>query len=149
MEIEIDQSVKIEDTAGDTVLAFSNDVQRAIVIPAAVKRKALAYLRDRGKSRKAAVLAVFAAGLFLLLRDVAESITLAVIDQEYTGHDALIKDRLLRPLRAEGLHVYPDIFAFGYVGKKSKAHDLAMKVHRGKLTPDHQVTLKELLDALR
>lgn len=41
MEIEVDQSVKIEDTAGDTVLAFSNDVQRAIVIPAAVKREAL------------------------------------------------------------------------------------------------------------
>ena len=149
MEIEIDQSVKIEDTAGDTVLAFANDVQRAIIIPAAVKRKALAYLRDRGKSRKVAVLAVFAAGLFLLLRDAAESTTLAVIDQEYTGHDALIKDRLLQLLRTEGLRVYPDTFAFGCVGKKSKAHDLAMKVHRGKLTADHQVTLKELLEALR
>lgn len=54
------------------------------------------------------MLIVFAAALFLLLRDMAESVTLAIIDQEYIGHDALIKDRLLRLLRTEGLHVYPD-----------------------------------------
>ncbi len=149
MKIDVDQSIKIEEAAHDTVLAFSNDVRRAIVIPAAVKREALAYLRGRGKSRKVAVLIVFAAGLFLLLRDVAESVDLAIIDQEYTGYAALIKDRLLRLLRAEGLHVYPDVFAFGYVGKKSRAHYLALGVHRGKIKPDHWVTWKELLEALR
>ena len=148
MELEIDQSVKIEDTAHDTVLAFSNDVQRAILIPAAVKREALAYLREHGKSRKVSVLMVFAAGLFLLLRDVAESIALAVIDQEYIGHEALIKDRLLRRLRAEGLHVYPDMFAFGCVGKRSRAHYLALAVHRDEVKPNHRVTLEELLEAL-
>ena len=148
MEIEVDQSVKIEDTAGDTVLAFSNDVRSAIVIPAAVKREALAYLRKRGKSRKAAVLMVFAAGLFLLLRDVAESIDLAVIDREYTGYDALIKNRLLQLLRVAGLRVYPDLFAFDYVGKKSRAHYLALGVHRGEIEPDRRVTWKELLKVL-
>ena len=70
MKIEIDQSVKIEETAHDTVLAFSNGARCAIVIPAAVKRQALAYLQKRGKSRKIAVIMVFVAGLFLLLRDV-------------------------------------------------------------------------------
>ncbi len=94
------------------------------------------------------MLIVFAAALFLLLRGVVESITLAIIDQEYTGYDALIRTRLLQFLWGKGLRVYPDMFAFGYVGKKSRAHDLAMKVHRGKLAPDHRVTLKELLEAL-
>ncbi|MBU0702469.1 MAG: hypothetical protein KKC18_01205 [Chloroflexi bacterium] len=65
MEIEVDQSVKSEETARDTVLAFSNGVRRAIVIPAAVKRESLAYLRERGISRKVAVLTVFAAGLLV------------------------------------------------------------------------------------
>ena len=98
MKVKVDQSVKIEDTTGDIVLPFSNDVRRAI--PAAVKREALAHLRERGKSRKVTVLMVFAAGLSLLLRDVAESITLAVIDREYTGYNALIKNRLLQLLGA-------------------------------------------------
>ena len=149
MELEVDQSVRIEETAYDTILAFSNDVRRAIVIPAAVKREALAYLREGGKSRKVAVLTVFAAGLFFLLRDVAQSITLAVIDREYTGHDALIKNRLLQLLWAEGLRVYPDMFTFGHVGKKSRSHYLALGVHRGEIKPDHWVTRKELLKALR
>ncbi len=148
MRIEVDQSVKIDETAHDTVLAFSDGVRRAIVIPAVVKRKAMAYLRERGKSPKVAGLIVFTAGLFLLLRDVANSITLAIIDREYTGYDALIKNRLLQFLWAEGLRVYPDTLAFGHVGKKSKAHDLAIEVHRGKLAPDHRVTLKELLEVL-
>jgi hypothetical protein len=149
VKIEIDQSVKIEETARDTVLAFSNSVQRAIVIPAVVKREALAYLRKRGKSRKVAVIVVFAAGLFLLLQNVTRLIDLAIIDREYAGYDAVIKNRLLQFFQAGGLHIYPDTLAFGYVGKKSKAHDLAIGVHRGKLKPDHRVTLKELLDVLR
>ncbi len=149
MKIEIDQSVKIEESARDTVLAYSNSVQRAIVIPAAVKRKALAYLRKHGKSRKVAVLTVFAAGLFLLLRGVAKKITLAVIDLEYAGHDALIKDILLQRLRSEGTYTFPDTFTFASVGKKSRAHYLAIAVHRGEIKPNHQVTWGEMLKALR
>jgi hypothetical protein len=148
VRIEIDQSVKIDEIAHDTVLAFSDGVRRAIVIPAAVKREAMAYLWERGKSRKVAGLIVFTAGLFLLLRDVANSITLAIIDREYTGCDALITNRLLQFLWAEGLRVSPDTLAFGYVGKKSKAHNLAVEVHRGKSVPDHRVTLRELLEIL-
>lgn len=148
MKIEVDQSVKIEETARDTVLAFSNGIRRAIVIPAAVKRKALAYLWERGKSRKVAVIIVFAAGLFLLLRDEVKFIDLAIIDREYTGYDALIRNRLLQFFRTAGLRVSPDVFVFGYVGKRSKAHDLAMKVHRDKHIPDCLITLKELLDVL-
>lgn len=38
MQIEIDQSGKIEDTRKDTVLAFSNGKNYSILIPAEVKR---------------------------------------------------------------------------------------------------------------
>lgn len=92
---------------------------------------------------------VFAAGSFLLLQDMVDSVTLAVIDQEYTGYDALIRDRLLQFMRAAGLRVYPDMFAFSHVGKKSSARDLATRVHGDELTPDHQVTLGELLAVLQ
>jgi len=36
--VEVDQSVKIEQTQGYTVLAFSDDVEQAILITAEVKR---------------------------------------------------------------------------------------------------------------
>jgi len=67
MPLEVDQSIKIEQTSGDTVLALSNDQQYSIVIPARIKRKALAFLRPRGWYGRRAILACFAAGLFLLL----------------------------------------------------------------------------------
>ncbi|MDH7485178.1 MAG: hypothetical protein QHJ81_02760 [Anaerolineae bacterium] len=66
LRLEVDQSGRIEEPQ-DTVLAFSNQQQYAILIPAAVKREALAHLRRLDKSTKLAVLLVFAAALFLLL----------------------------------------------------------------------------------
>ena len=148
MHIEVDQSGKIEQTAVDTVLAFSDGEQCALLISAKVKRQALAYLRGRGKSRKSSILLVFSAALFLLLKEIAEQITLVIIDQEYEGHEATIRGRLLQLLRGAGMQVYADIIAFGSVGRKSEAHYLAWRVHKGEISPDHQVTLNELLEVL-
>ena len=41
--VEVDQSIKIEQL-GDTVLAFSNGISHAIIVPARVKREALSVL---------------------------------------------------------------------------------------------------------
>lgn len=151
MEIEVDQSVKIEDTSEDTVLAFSNERHFAILIPAEAKRQALAYLRRRGKSRRISVLLVFAAGLFLLLRNSAADATLITIDQEYEGkkHEAVIKGRLLQLLYRAGWQGDSDCITFGLVEKKSRAHKQAWGVHQGKIVPDYRVTADELLSALR
>jgi len=54
-DVEIDQSGKMNNLARDTVLAFSNDVQHAIRIPAAVKRSMVRYLRQKDKSKTRAV----------------------------------------------------------------------------------------------
>ena len=50
MPIEIDQSNKIERTEKDTILALSNNEQRAIVIPARIKRE---VINGAGKIKKA------------------------------------------------------------------------------------------------
>lgn len=149
MRIEVDQSGKIEQTAVNTVLAFSDGEQRTVLIPAQVKRQALTYLRGREKSRKSSVLLVFSAALFLLLKDIAEQMALVIIDREYEGHEATIRGRLLQSLREAGLQVHADAIAFGSVGKKSEAHYLAWRVNKGEISPDHQVTLSELLEVLQ
>jgi len=131
------------------VLAFSNQRQYAILIPAAVKREALARLRRLDKSTKLAVLLIFAAALFLLLRDVADQLTLVVIDEEYPGHEAMLRGRLLQLLRGTtGLWIPKEVVTFDRVGRKSGAHRRAIAISRGREEPDRRVTLNELLEAL-
>jgi hypothetical protein len=148
MALRVDQSIKIEQTSNYTVLALSNDEQFTIVIPAQVKRKALAFLRRRGWYGRRAILACFAAGLFLLLKRSKVQFDLIVVDQEYEGHERDIKSVLLRHLRSTGIKIPAEAISFRQVGKHSKVHRLAWAVCRGKRTPDHIVTLNEFLDAV-
>jgi hypothetical protein len=83
------------------------------------------------------------------LKEIAEQITLVIIDGEYEGHEATIRGRLLQLLREAGLQVHTDAIAFGSVGKKSEAHYLAWRVNKGEISPDHRVTLSELLEILQ
>ena len=146
---QVDQSVKIEQTSRDTVLAFSDDIQRAIRIPARVKREVLAGLKARGKRAPTTQLMVFAAGLFLLLRDIAQNLGTVTIDQEYPGREADIRGMLLRFMQERaGLTINKEVIVFGQVGKKSKAHERAWRVYRGEIVPDHVVTTAELLEVL-
>jgi hypothetical protein len=134
--------------SGDTTLAYSNDKQKAILIPAAVKRDVMNCLRREGKNDKTAILLMFAAGLFLLLRDVIAQANLVIIDQEYEGNEGIIKNRLLQMLRADGRNISPDTLVFGNVGRHSQAHHLAMITGRRQTPPAHRVTLVEMLRAI-
>jgi hypothetical protein len=149
MDIEVDQSIRIKD-AQDTVLAFSNTISRAIVIPAEVKRAAYTYLKTRYRIPKSPELKIFVVGLFLLLREHLSSELYITIDEEWTGeaNEASIKGMLLNYIR----EVVPEFdkrqIRFARIGKKSGAHQKAYGVHRGKETPDYVATEKELLKLL-
>ena len=52
--------------------------------------------------------------------------------------------QLLRFLDNLGVHAEPEVLRFGFIGKKSSAHELAIAVRRGKRQPDHRVTSEEL-----
>lgn len=75
MHIEIDQSIKIEYTSQETVLAFANGKIFTILIPARVKRLCLAYLRQKHIGSPRLQIRLFAAVLFLLLKDHIHQIT--------------------------------------------------------------------------
>ncbi|MFB0535643.1 MAG: hypothetical protein ACETWR_11745, partial [Anaerolineae bacterium] len=73
--IEVDQSIKVEQTQGDTVLAFSDDAERAILIPTQVKRACQQELRARGVKPGMIALRMFAAGILLLLEGQMEYVS--------------------------------------------------------------------------
>ncbi|MFQ6014280.1 MAG: hypothetical protein ACE5NP_02405 [Anaerolineae bacterium] len=146
--VEVDQSGKMEKTRIGTVLAFSNGIQYAILVSATVKRTVLHRLRRRGKSRRAATVLMFAACLFLLLRDHMEHLAHVVIDVEYPGKDAHIRGSLLYHCRRHRIKVHKDQIVFHQVGKKSPAHELALAVYRGEERPDQEISDQELLEVL-
>jgi len=147
-DVEIDQSGKMNNLARDTVLAFSNDIQHAIRIPAAVKRNLVQYLRQMGKSRTRAAMLLFSAALFLLLRDALERINQIVIDVEYEGYEDEIKGWLLSHIHQVDPGFDKARVRFQRVGKKSPAHRRALAVFRGDEPPDQILTEQALLSTL-
>lgn len=142
MRVEIDQSGKIEDTGRNTVLAFSNEIWSAIVIPAKVKRQMQEILRRRGKP-KIFVLRTFAAGIVLLIKNYQKQMSDVQIDNEYPGNEMVIKSAIIQMLRDQEIRE-PNIY-FGRIGKKSMAHHKAYAVAIGKLEPERKIELNELV----
>ena len=142
--VEVDQSGKVEDTRVDTVLAFSDGVSGSILIPAQVKREAFVRLRRDYSNRERLLSMLFATGLFLLLSEHWDHFASVALDNEYTGRESFIKLHLLNLVRRSGIRTQRGIW-FTYIGKRSRAHKLAIAVFRGKKKPDRVIGLEELL----
>ena len=148
MDVEVDQSCKVEET-GDTVLAFSDGLDYVIIIPDKVKKAAFRLLQvERRKTRKVATIWLFAVCLYLLLRDYLGVIEHVTIDVEYAGRDSDIKGILLMLIHYEYPAFTKDRISFALVGKKSRAHAKAWTVHKDKSKADKKITRAELLDLL-
>jgi len=149
--VEVDQSGKIERTNTDTFLAFSDSLHYVICIPAWVKRAGQASLRSkwrRRKGKKSIYIRLFAAGLFLLLKDHLADLGQIVIDTEYIGRESDIKGMLLELIRCIEPDYPAERITFRRIGKRSPAHNLAWETYRGKRRPDHMVTEVEFLNLL-
>ena len=144
MPCQIDQSNKIEET-GDTALALSNDEEYTIRIPSREKRAAMDYLiRRRRGSRKLSRLRLFAVALYYLLRELPpkEQVT---IDIEYPGHERDVRSMLLNLLWRDDPDFDADNITFGYVGKKSPAHEKALAVYQRRAKADRTLEADDLL----
>ena len=148
MYIEVDQSIKVEYTSQDTILAFANGESYAIRIPAKVKKSCLTYLRQQKVGPPRRQIRIFTAGLFFLLKNHINHVTAVTIDREYMGHDHRIKDSLLNRFRRAGYQVSPHKIQFGHIGKQSSAHVVAIETYRKKRKPDYTVTEEEMLAEL-
>jgi hypothetical protein len=146
--VEVDQSIKIGDLSGATVLAFSDHISGTVLIPAEVKRTLIMRLRARGKSKIRATVQVFSAALFLLLEATIGQISAVIIDTEYSGYEPDIEGMLLNYLRKVEPEFSKERLAFRQVGKSSPAHKQAFAVHRGKLNPDRVLEIENFLAVL-
>ena len=91
---------------------------------------------------------MFAAALFLLLKDVLNRVERIVIDAEYTGYEADIRSMLLTYFWQENSLVYKEQLLFGTIGKKSPAHRRALATYRGQLPPSRTIREHELRNVL-
>lgn len=148
MCIEIDQSGKIENTRVPTVLAFSNHTAYAIFIPATAKRTCVHFLRSRYRQPTSLYFRIFAAGLFFLIKECVKQLDDVLIDTEYQGKESLIKALLLSHLERHRLDSAHLDIHFGYVGKRSPAHEVAIATFRGQQLPDRVIGEEELLRLL-
>jgi hypothetical protein len=148
MHIEVDQSIRIDNTQKDTVLAFSNEISGAVRIPARVKRTCLKILRGRGTTK--IYPRIFAVALLILLKENINKINEIVIDTEFSDpkNQRFIKAMLLKNLRKRGSKISPDNIAFRRIGKKSRAHEKAYKVHKGKIKAEHKIGISEILNLI-
>lgn len=141
MKIQIDQSGKIEETNRDTILAFANHETYSIKIHRRTKRKILEQFRLRGKP-KLYTLRTFSAGICLLLRDHPKKFQEVAIDTEYFGKNQAIKSMIEEMLGSKAKNMIP--ISFTHIGKRSRAHLLALSVFRGKQKANRVVTYGEL-----
>ncbi|MBU2634912.1 hypothetical protein KJ841_00350 [Patescibacteria group bacterium] len=143
MDIETDQSGKVEDTRVDTSIAFSDGKSKSILIDRREKRELKKIFRENNKGH-VFIFKTFAILIFLLIKDDLSEIQHISIDLEYLGKDYLIKDYLLRMIREHRSFDKRDI-VFTKVGRKTKAHQLAINVHRGHVKPDIIATKEDII----
>lgn len=142
MQIEIDQSGKIEQTNVDTIIGLSNDIQISIVLPRKLKRFLKHLFRERHEMKLFSVqIFSFCLAKLLTLYPSAKKV---IIDTEYTGHDGLIKKLIESYLLKMKVNKNIPI-TFGYVGKSSRADDLCRKVGNKKIKPTAIIILEEII----
>ena len=71
-----------------------------------------------------------------------------IIDIEYSGHEAKIRNMLLQDARKMGLTLEAARIVFHPVGKKSSAHKLAWGTQRGKEVAGYIVAFEDLAGLL-
>ena len=144
MKIYIDQSGKIEETAKPTAMAFTNSKTRSALLPAKAKRRLQDQFRKIGEP-KLFVVFIFAALIYILIREDARQTTEIVIDTEYPGKDTIIRKLLLQMLSERKSVDRPSV-SFHQIGRSSMSHRIALTVHRGFKKADTLVTYKNMIE---
>jgi hypothetical protein len=141
MTYQIDQSGKIEQTNRQTIVALANGKILTVRISSIEKQKLIKTMLELDRPFKNYTHKIFAALIFILLSK--QKLTEVLIDTEYSGHDANIKEILIQ-LFQKNKQTCPEI-NFGYVGKKSNAHLVGIDIFRNNRKADIIITGEDIL----
>ncbi len=145
MTYQIDQSGKVEQTNKDTVIAYANATQYAVLIPRRTKRIVQEIFRLHGFT-KLFIYFLFSVGVYYLLESLSKE-SEVVIDTEYPGKDNIILNfvnSLLKKNRKSTHNI-----RFARIGNRPPAHYAAKDVFDKKIKPDKVLTLEDIIKAIK
>ena len=140
MRIEVDMGGKIEQTYMDTVVAFSNNHQYAVLFTKDTKR----VLIKKYRKEKQVILKMFVACAYYTIKDYLHQAELIIIDNEYEGKQNYIKSLLLDFIRKDYRDFDKNLIRIAHITKKSKAHEVAANVKRGFAKPQRMLSEKDI-----
>jgi len=117
---------------------------KVFFISAKEKREIQKFFRKIGKPR-IFIYRTFAILIFLLIRSSLKEIDEIIIDEEYPGKSALIKNFLFQEIKKINIIFPKERIKFKQIGKKSRVHYLAYKTAIGLIQPDIKVGAREIL----
>jgi hypothetical protein len=144
MKIEIDQSGKVEYTSSDTVVGDS--LGNSLLLKGKDKRLIKAFYRSLDKPLIFA-LDTFAITVAYLIKLSFKSEHIYVIDVEYQGREAHIKDRLMTTLHKLNIPIQKYQIRFNHIGKSSLADKTAYKRFKLK-TLGESITVVQIIKLL-
>jgi hypothetical protein len=89
---------------------------------------------------------MFVGTILLAVHDHLGEISTLMIDEEYTGYEAVIKSLLLDRVQSLGSEFTRDDIIITRIGKNSPAHWAAIRVTRRQVTADITPSAEELLE---
>ena len=146
--VEVDISGRVEDTSTDTIFAFSNSDQYKLKLSKKVKRECILLLRKLGKHGKTFYLQIYCCGLYFLLKNSIDKVSLITLDEEYRGRDKDVKRITLGYFFRKNKDISPDKIRFELIGRKSPAHFAAFTCHQDRTKADGSITTLEILETI-
>ncbi|OGY37838.1 MAG: hypothetical protein A3E36_02170 [Candidatus Andersenbacteria bacterium RIFCSPHIGHO2_12_FULL_45_11b] len=139
---EVDQSIRIEETNKDSIVALANDEQSFTVkIPRRAKRQIFETFRRKGSPKQFAP-SVFAVAIILIINKSKLKPQDLVIDIEYPGYETEIMQCISEAFPK--LKIY-----FTEIGKKSPAHYAAYGVYIKKRKANALCSSEEILRQIK
>ena len=146
--VNIDLSAKLEQWTADTVIAMANGGEAVLILPASVKRRARAWLKEQDVHPRQEAVYLYRL-LAILVAMIAgpeiDTIDRIVIDDDYPGAGpaAAIKNELIPLLKRKRQTFSGKQVLFQRV-KRTRADRLARRVYQSKKREGRVITLEDI-----
>jgi hypothetical protein len=131
--------------SGETTIAVSDHFTVTLRVSASVKQAVRQALLARGVKPNMVMIRMFVGAILLALDKHLTQVSRLIIDEEYTGYEAVLKSLLTDRARTSGVRLARENIVISRIGKNSPAHHAAIRVTRRQARADLTPTVEELL----